>query len=280
MQCMYPYKLTKRLYEYILHIQLNSQQPWQVNRLPIISLTNRLYNYTVFLSFSPKNTFASALWVANLFWKKAFLSTTCMSYLISQEDFTSTSCMSHLISHNAFTITYSMKQGPSWESNRFSASQEIHHFYWTRMFITGLQVTATCHPEPDQSSPSPPSHLLKINLSIILPSTPGSPKWSLSLRFPHQIPVYACPLSHTCYVPRPTHYSRYDHPNNNWWAGQIIKLLLCSFLNSPVTSSLLGPNIHLNTQFSNSLGPHSSLHVIDQVSHPYKTGKIIDLYIF
>ena len=54
----------------------------------------------------------------------------------------------------------------------------------------------------------------------------------------------------------------------------------CSFLHSPVTSSLLGPNILLNTPFSSTISLCSSLNVNDQVSHPYKTtGKIIVLYI-
>jgi len=55
---------------------------------------------------------------------------------------------------------------------------------------------------------------------------------------------------------------------------------LCSLLHSPVTSSLLGPNILLNTMFSNTLSFLSSRNVNDQVSHPYKrTVKIIVLYI-
>ena len=55
---------------------------------------------------------------------------------------------------------------------------------------------------------------------------------------------------------------------------------LCNFPHSPVTPSLLGPNILLNTLFSNTLSLCSSVNVSDQVSHPYKTtGKIIVLYI-
>jgi hypothetical protein len=55
---------------------------------------------------------------------------------------------------------------------------------------------------------------------------------------------------------------------------------LCSLLHSLVTSSLLGPNILLNTIVSNTFSFLSSLNVSDQASHPYKTtGKIIVLYI-
>ena len=46
---------------------------------------------------------------------------------------------------------------------------------------------------------------------------------------------------------------------------------LCNLLHSPVTSSLLGPNILLNTMFSNTLSFLSSSNDNDQVSHPYKT---------
>jgi hypothetical protein len=56
--------------------------------------------------------------------------------------------------------------------------------------------------------------------------------------------------------------------------------LLYSYLQPPVTSSLLGQNILLSSLFSNTLNLCSSLNVRDQVSHQYKTtGKIIDLYI-
>jgi hypothetical protein len=55
---------------------------------------------------------------------------------------------------------------------------------------------------------------------------------------------------------------------------------LYNLLHYPVTSSLLGPNILLNTLFSNTLSFLSSRNVSDQVSHPYKTiGKIIVPYI-
>ena len=64
---------------------------------------------------------------------------------------------------------------------------------------------------------TPSSHFLKIHLNIILPSKPVSPKWSLSLKFPHQNPVYASPLPHACFITGPSHSSWFHHPNNIWW---------------------------------------------------------------
>jgi hypothetical protein len=46
---------------------------------------------------------------------------------------------------------------------------------------------------------------------------------------------------------------------------------LWNFLQSPITSSLLGPNILLRTLFSNTLSLCCSHNVRDEVSHTYKT---------
>ena len=83
------------------------------------------------------------------------------------------------------------------------------------------QVPTTCpYPEPARSNPHPTSHFLNIHLNIIIPSTPGSPKWSLSFRFPRQNSIYASPLPHTRYLPQPSHSSRFYHPNNIGWGVQ------------------------------------------------------------
>ena len=68
------------------------------------------------------------------------------------------------------------------------------------------QVPATCpYPEPTPSSPHNPLPLPEDPSNIILPSTSGSPQWSLSLRFPHQNPVHTSPLPHTRHMHGPSH---------------------------------------------------------------------------
>jgi len=89
------------------------------------------------------------------------------------------------------------------------------------------QVPATCpYPEPARSSPYPTSHFLMIHLNIILPSAPGSPQRSLSLRFPHQNPVHTSPLSHTRYMTRPSHSSWFYHSHNIGWAVDIYFIII------------------------------------------------------
>jgi hypothetical protein len=79
------------------------------------------------------------------------------------------------------------------------------------------QMFATCpYPEPGRSGPYPTPHTASwnIHLTIILPSTPESPKWPLSLRFPHQNRQYVSPVPHMRYMPRPAHSSQFYCPNN------------------------------------------------------------------
>ena len=95
-------------------------------------------------------------------------------------------------------------------------SQEIPRILWNPKVS---HRTHKCPPPVSIRSqlhlvPTTPSHFLKIHLNIILPSTSGSPQWSLSLRFPHQNPVHTSPLPHTRHMPRPSHSFRFYHPNN------------------------------------------------------------------
>ena len=114
--------------------------------------------------------------------------------------------------------SYSMQQSPSWEANRFSASQEIPRILWnpkvhSRVYKCTPPVLILSHIKPVRA---PPSHFLKIHLNINIPSTPWSSKWSLYRRLPHQNLVRTSPLPNTCYMTSPSHSSRFYHPNNIW----------------------------------------------------------------
>ena len=107
-------------------------------------------------------------------------------------------------------LTYIMVQSPSWEANWFAASEEI-----PRISRNPKVHYRTHKPPPSVSilgQPNPvhipTSHLLEIHTNIIHPSTPRSPQWSLSLRFPHQDPIHRPLLTHKRHMPSPSHSSR------------------------------------------------------------------------
>ena len=150
-----------------------------------------------------------------------------------------------------YLLTHSMQQSPSREANRFADSQEIPRILSNpnvhyRIHKCPPPVPFLSHLDPVNT---PTFRFLKIHLNIILPFTPGSSKWSLSLCFLHQNSVYTYTVPHTRYMPRPSYSSRFYHPTI---LGEKYSFSLCSFLHSPVTSSFLGPNILLSTLFSNT----------------------------
>ena len=106
-------------------------------------------------------------------------------------------------------LAYSMERSPSLEPNRFTASQEIPHILCNPKVHYRIYKSPPPVPILSQLYPvhTPTPHLLKIHLNIILQPMPRSPKWSLSLRFPQQNPVYALLLPHACYLPCPSHSS-------------------------------------------------------------------------
>ena len=180
-----------------------------------------------------------------------------------------------------FRNTYSMVQSSSWEANWVAASQEIPRN--SRNTKVHYRNHKRLPPLPILGQPNPvhiPSYyLLEICPNIKNPSTLRSPQWSSSLRFPHQDPIHplSSPIRATC----PAHLTLLDFITRTILGAEYrsFSSSLCNLLHSPVTLSLLGPNILPNTLFTSTFSFLSSLNVSNQVSHPFKTtGKIIVQY--
>ena len=115
-------------------------------------------------------------------------------------------------------LTHSTKHSPSWEANRFSASQEIPRV------LCNPKVHYLIHrrppPFPILSHIDPvhatTSHFLKIHLNITLPSISSSSKWSLSphVSLPKSCIYLSCP-SYVLHAP-PISFLSIWSPEQYW----------------------------------------------------------------
>jgi hypothetical protein len=102
------------------------------------------------------------------------------------------------------------------EANWFSASQEIPRILWNPNVLYRVR---KCPSPPIVSQLDaghvPTSHFLKIHLNTIFPPTPGFSNWSLSLRFPHQNPVYIILYPYVLHAPPISFFSIWS-PEQYW----------------------------------------------------------------
>ena len=164
-------------------------------------------------------------------WNQSFVtSNKCKGHKYVSVNNTLKFLQQHMAQNHLLTylISYSMEQNPSREANRFSASQEIPRILWNPKVHYRIH---TCTPPVSILSQLDPVHattslFLKIHLNIILPSKPGSSKWSFPFRFSHHNTVYASLLPRTCYMLCQSYFSRFFNLSNIEWGVQIIKLLI------------------------------------------------------
>ena len=113
----------------------------------------------------------------------------------------------------------------TWEANWFAASQEIPRI------SRNPKVHYRTHKRPPPIYPGPAhiptSYLLEIHPNSINPSTPRSPQWSLSLRFPHQDPIHPSPHPYAPHA-QPISFFSILSPAQYWVRGtvQILQLLV------------------------------------------------------
>ena len=134
-----------------------------------------------------------------------------------------------------------------------SRSKIFPAFYGTRRFITAF--TSSRHLSLSWHRSVHVSTSWRSILILLSHLLLGLASGLFPLRFFYRNPVYTSPLPPTCYVPRPSHFNLIAQIFGE--EGRSLSSLLCSFLHSPFTSSVLAPNILLSILFSTFYVPPS-----------------------
>jgi hypothetical protein len=104
----------------------------------------------------------------------------------------------------------------------------------------------------NQYTPTNPISSDIFYVHIILPSTPFSSKWLLSIRISNQNRVRTSSLCYARSMPRSSRHHWFDHASNEWWRLQITELLIKQCSPSTSTVFLVGPNVLAGTLFCNT----------------------------
>ena len=128
---------------------------------------------------------------------------------------------------HTYLLTYFLTPRSRVLLEKLTCSQLVKKFpavYGTRGFITAF--TSARHLSLSWASLIKSMPPLSTSWRSILILSSHPPLGLPSGLFPSSEPCIRLCCPHTCYMPRPSHSSRFAHPNNIWWAAQINKLLV------------------------------------------------------